>query len=187
MAILGLHAITGCDTVSAFSGKGKIKPVKVMLSDDSFVDWLYSFGNEWELEENMLEEMERFVCAIYIKGVCKDVNKLRYQIFQARAGKIDGKNMLPPCKDSLDLHLKRANYQVNVWRKCLQQFPEQPSPDGHGWKLEAENILIKWNTIPQAPVGLLDMLSCKFKRKCSPNTCACIINGLRCTDVTMLS
>ena len=28
--LTGLHAFTGCDTVSAFYGKGKIKPLKIM-------------------------------------------------------------------------------------------------------------------------------------------------------------
>ena len=30
-AILGLHAFIGYDTVSAFCGKGKVKPLKILL------------------------------------------------------------------------------------------------------------------------------------------------------------
>ena len=30
-ALLGMHAFTGCDTVSAFSGQGKLKALKLLL------------------------------------------------------------------------------------------------------------------------------------------------------------
>ena len=33
-AILGLHAFTGCDTVSVFAGKGKVKALNVMLKSE---------------------------------------------------------------------------------------------------------------------------------------------------------
>ena len=33
-ALLGLHAYKGCDTVSAFSGKGKVKPLKLMMKNE---------------------------------------------------------------------------------------------------------------------------------------------------------
>lgn len=32
-SLLSLHAFTGCDTVSAFSGKGKLKPLKIMFKE----------------------------------------------------------------------------------------------------------------------------------------------------------
>ena len=32
-SLLSFHAFTGCDTVSAFVGKGKLKPLKVMLKN----------------------------------------------------------------------------------------------------------------------------------------------------------
>ena len=36
-ALLGLHAFTGCDTISAFSGKGKVKPTQVMMKSKDHV------------------------------------------------------------------------------------------------------------------------------------------------------
>ena len=33
-ALIGLHAFTGCDTVSAFAGKGKVKALKMVKADD---------------------------------------------------------------------------------------------------------------------------------------------------------
>ena len=33
MSLIGLHAITGCDTVSAFAGKGKVKALKLLMKN----------------------------------------------------------------------------------------------------------------------------------------------------------
>ena len=43
-ALPGLHAFTGCNTVSAFSGKGKIKALKIMPKYDVFINL---FLNTW--------------------------------------------------------------------------------------------------------------------------------------------
>ena len=36
-SLIGLHALTGCDTVSAFAGKGKYKALQLALSNASYV------------------------------------------------------------------------------------------------------------------------------------------------------
>ena len=45
-ALLGLHAFTGYDSISPFSGKGKTKPVKVMMKKAEYVNLFSSFGND---------------------------------------------------------------------------------------------------------------------------------------------
>lgn len=40
----GLHAVTGCDTVSAFSGKGKVKNLKLVLQNESYQETLAELG-----------------------------------------------------------------------------------------------------------------------------------------------
>lgn len=185
-SILGLHSFTGCDTVSAFSGKGKIKPLKLMLQHQPFMELFAMFGTNWELSEDTVTRLESFVCQMYGKNVdC--VNELRHLLFQSRSGKVDGKNMLPPCKDSVLLHFKRANYQLNIWRRCLLPMPDTPSPDGHGWEIERDTITITWNTVQQAPNVLLEMLACECKRKCIPISCSCIQNNFKCTEACALS
>ena len=37
-----------------------------------------------------------------------------------------------------------------------------------------------------APLAVLELLSCKFSRKCSLPDCPCMKNGLRCTDMCRL-
>ena len=35
-ALIGLHAFTGCDTVSALTGRGKLDPLKLMKKDSTY-------------------------------------------------------------------------------------------------------------------------------------------------------
>ena len=59
-AILGLHAFTGCDTVSAFAGKGIVKALNVMLKSEIYITTFISLGISWQLSDFLMEQLERF-------------------------------------------------------------------------------------------------------------------------------
>lgn len=45
-------------------------------------------------------------------------------------------SLLPPCSLSLAQHIRRANYQMALWRHAHIPVLQIPSPtDGHGWQL----------------------------------------------------
>ncbi|PIK50720.1 hypothetical protein BSL78_12406 [Apostichopus japonicus] len=46
-ALIGLQVISGCDTVSAFQGKGKKKLVNILLSSESHMTTFSLLGTEW--------------------------------------------------------------------------------------------------------------------------------------------
>ena len=48
--VLGLYAFTGCDTTSAFRGRGKVKPFRLMLKHD-FVSTFKSLEQNWEVSQ----------------------------------------------------------------------------------------------------------------------------------------
>ena len=50
-ALIGVHAITGCDTISAFSGKGKWKAVQLLQRNERYVRAMASIGEEWAVSE----------------------------------------------------------------------------------------------------------------------------------------
>ena len=104
------------------------------------------------------------VCLLYGK-MMNDVDELRYQLFYAKGGKVDP-SALPPCKSTLVLHIKRANYQAGVWRRATVPNPEIPSPDQHGWEIEGENISVEWLGSHPAPDKVLELLSCLCKTVC---------------------
>lgn len=68
---------------------------------------------------------------------------------------------LPPCKDALQQHTKRANYQAAIWRRSLVNSPTIPdATEGHGWKVDGDGqVSIKWLTGAPAPDIVLSLMS----------------------------
>ena len=67
----------------------------------------------------------------------------------------------PPTKDALHWHLKRANYTSFIMKSALIQNPDIPSPDGHGWTLDKDNVLkVHWMSLPAALGPVLNLISC---------------------------
>ena len=60
-ALIGLHALTGCDFTSCFFRKGKVKPFQQMETDASHVMALQSLTSE----EVDIEAVTSFVCSLY--------------------------------------------------------------------------------------------------------------------------
>ena len=61
-SLISLHALTGCDTTISFSGKGKVKPFKVMLNNWSYIEELAAFGDVPTVPDEQLEWVQAFVC-----------------------------------------------------------------------------------------------------------------------------
>ena len=131
-ALIGVHAITGCDTISAFSGKGKWKAVKLGTRDQAYVRAMSAIGQEWTVSEETFKDTEALICQLYGKK-CQSVDLLRYEIHCAKGGKVETQ-ALPPCQSSLRLHVIRADFQAAIWRRATVPCPVIPSPQGHGGK-----------------------------------------------------
>ena len=181
MALLGIHSFTGCDTISSFSGKGKVKPLQLMLKNQSCIEFFASFGEKSELSDDHFEIVQKFVCELYGHKE-ENTNIVRYKLYAAKQGKLDPKS-LPPCSDSLKLHTERALYQAFIWRNCLKSHPDIPSPVGHGWEVDDNgDYAITWNSVNPAPDEVLSLLFCTCSRQCVEGSCQCIDNSLYCTD-----
>ena len=137
-ALIGLHALTGCDTVSAFAAKGKWRPLQMIAKNQTFLETMKDIGKEWSLGDETFKGTEVFVCNLYGKK-CTSVHSLRYELHWG--SKIEPE-ALPPCQSSLRLHVSRANYQAAIWRRATEACPDIPSPHGHGWSV---NFPIIWN------------------------------------------
>ena len=185
-ALLGMHAYTGCDITSAFAGKGKASALKFLTNNREIKYTFLELGQEWDLSPELMDKLEAFTCLLYApKASSTKVNDLRYHLFCAKKGDIES-HRLPPCRDCLDKHAQRANYQAGIWRRCLGQDPQVPRPFGRGWKIEmeegAEQLVVDWMDGKPAPEAVLDLLACKCPRKCVLPNCECLKNGLKCTD-----
>ena len=138
------HAFTGCDTVSAFAGKGK----KTMWAvwrvypeiTEAFVD-VCSGTDVISTEATSL--IERFVILVYDRtSQLKDVNEVRKDLF-TRKGRFKY-DSLPPTKTALTEHAKKATYQGGqVWGQSIRSQMKLPDPAAWGWtktKMDGSHI-----------------------------------------------
>ena len=115
-ALVGLH---GCDTVSAFAGKGKLGDLTLMKKEHKYQHCFGELGESWEISTALMQKLAAFTCHMYVsKGSSSDVNECRYQLFCAKRGEVNSAH-LPPCMDCLHMHAQRANYQAGIWRRSL--------------------------------------------------------------------
>ena len=187
-ALVGLHAFTGCDTVSAFAGKGKLRALQILKSPH-VKSTFTQLGEQWSVTPELFAALEEFVCQLYATNSgTNHVDELRYNLFCSKKGETES-HQLPPCQDCLQKHCLRANYQAAIWRS-LQNNPGTPTPVGHGWRMEKEDdqpmLVIDWMDRVPAPEAVLDLLSCLCSRSCKLPSCVCLTNGLKCTDMCRL-
>ena len=75
----GLHAFTGCDSVSAFSGKGKVTALKLVKQSKSFQTLFQEIDMEWTLTDDRFAKLQEFTYKMYSSTTrTYDVNELRY-------------------------------------------------------------------------------------------------------------
>lgn len=179
-ALLGLHAFTGCDSTSAFVGKGKSTGLQLIQSNPQYLAAMQQLGQSFQLSDATHAACEEFTCALYGRPG-QSVNELRYNLFCLRAPQC---HQLPPTKDALSKHVARANYQAAIWRRSQECSPQVPDPDGHGWLLKEGELVIDWMSQNPAPKEVLEFIACgcKSAKGCSTARCSCVKNGLPCTD-----
>jgi len=96
---------------------------------------------------------------------------LRFEIFKSRfesntandkvsfADGIDF-SLIPPCRESLRMHVQRANYQTYIWKNSHIGYVTLPSPVGLGWMLDdSRKLVIEWTHGDLMPQNLVDILS----------------------------
>ena len=76
-AFLGMHAFTGCDSVSPFSGRGKVKALKLLMDNENFQDTFRQIGESWTLSPDILLSLEDITCNLYVSHTnIKRVNEM---------------------------------------------------------------------------------------------------------------
>ena len=165
-ALMCLHAFTRCDTTSAFKGIGKIKPLKILQKTPRFAAVLSKLGEEWDITEDLIDDLEEFTCAIYGRARVHKVDELRHVRIKELCAKEDqlypSKNVdlgtLPPCRRSLEQHIRRVNYQVGIWKRSHIPKPDVPDVKAdHGWVLKDDKPEPLWYTGDVLPQQLVDI------------------------------
>ena len=155
------HALTGCDTLSFFSGKGKktawdawnvfsqLTPVlkaPLMLPED--------------IDDTCMDVIEIFVILLYDRtSSLSKIIEVRQELFSRRK-----KNPLTtalPLKHLLLQHVKRAVFQGDfAWGQTLLKQPILPCPSRWGWQLESNRWVPHWTTLSQAKDSCYELIRC---------------------------
>jgi hypothetical protein len=102
-----LHALSGCDSTSAFFNLGKDKWLDMVQSHPDIIGKLKIIGTDIKsIPDDVIVACSKLVCLMYGKDM-HDLNAVRYDIF---AKKKLTSALLPPTHDSFLQNLKRVNY-----------------------------------------------------------------------------
>ena len=127
----------------------KYKTIDADDESKDYVEMFASFGSGIEIDDSLINWFNRFVCHMYDWKGKDSVNERRYRIY-CQSGAKTACEKLPTCKDVLQLHILRANYQAFIWWQQADNDPLQS-----GWYLDEEGCFdIKWMTCNPAPDGV---------------------------------
>ena len=79
-SLVGIHSCTGCDTVSSFNGRGKVKPLKLMVKHVEYIEAFAELGTSYRVSESLLEVLDKFVCHVYGSKVMLINQDISYSI-----------------------------------------------------------------------------------------------------------
>ncbi len=182
--ILGMHALSGCDTVSYPTGKGKISALKVLNQTD--IAGLDSvLGEENATYSDLMATGTAFFLNLYGQRKSNSMNTARYEIYRKRKNPPPLKS-LPPTDINLVCHIRRAHLQMMLWKAADRADPPAVQITNYGWEVNINNeVMPVLSKEPSAPENLMDVISCSCRAEgnaCSSGKCGCAGNGLSCTS-----
>jgi len=123
------HAMTGCDTVSSFGSKRKKSAFETWNACSEATTGFLAAARG-DLEE-ALPIPERYVVALYDRASdSTDVNDYRRRLFTRKGRQLEA---IPPTKDALLQHCRRAAYQAGfVGGQCTLAVQSLPDPADWG-------------------------------------------------------
>jgi hypothetical protein len=178
-AILGFHALTGCDTTGKFAGRSKETAFKLFLNaNESILKALASLGSDnfnIDIEYNFLEQ---FVCLLYKSE--KTLPETRWHYFSKKQAQDEH---LPPTRGALLQHILRAHFITHIWKTSTIHNPLQWDPTKYGWEMVSDKLQPIMTKDPSAPDAILELVKCNCKKGCLTNACSCKGNNLPCTEI----
>ena len=131
-----------------------------MLEYEAFCSAFIALGCGWEVPDNILPDVVKFVCTMYEQKDSAGVNAARSNLFRLTCRS----EALPHNQDFVKHHLARANYQIAIHRRVLERLNDAPSAVGHGWQVEDGQLVYKWVEHSPAPQSVLKSLNCKCNK-----------------------
>ena len=179
------HALTGCDTTSAFRGKGKKSAWQAWQAYDEVTESFEFLATHpfehLDSDTEHFQRIERLVVVLFSK-TCSltSVNTAREELFCCKNRKMD---MIPPTQDALQQHVQQTVYQAGVWTTSTQVHQMTPSTSDFGWSKDPLSQLWVplWITIPDVSKACSELIKCSCKGDCT--ICKCGKANLACSPL----
>ena len=183
-ALSWFHAFTGCDIVSSFYGKGKVKAWDLWMSSSykKELDKLFiKLGDlPKEITDPDFQLVQRFILDLYKKDITETLSTVRLKMFAFST--TDDLRQLPPSEDALLLHMKRASLQAGYLWKEAEEDVTIPDPKLWGWCLDQNNLLMPQWQLQNCSISIDQLTatcSCRSKTRLCKN-CKCAKENLIC-------
>ena len=136
-----IHAITGCDTTSAFYRKGKVKVLTKVQENPSILSLIKNLGVQRTLDNDTIIFAEEFVRKVIYNGKAKEgYTQTRVRLYKTSISK--STLMLPPDQNSLLQAIKRVHHQVYTWLRSNETNIDVLRYQEFGWKWCQERQMI---------------------------------------------
>ena len=89
--------------------------------------------------------------------------------------------MVRPYRDCLAQHVQCTSYQASYQAATIVLKVGVEKDEGN-----ADRLVVHWMTSQPAPWAILDMLAGNCTKRCTQTRCVCMVNGLKCTDMSKL-
>ena len=165
-ALLGIHALTGCDYSASFSRRGKVAPFKKLEKNKRAQIALGNLGEAETVSEETISHIEEYVCEVYGFSKLSSIDAVRLEIFLKKyklkkketnsfAKKLQS-NFFSPCRRVLVEKIKRTNFITAKWRSATKASMPSFDPVNCGWSLDNGKYVITWYLGPETP-SILDV------------------------------
>ena len=168
-ALLGFHAILGCDQTGRFSSFLKISCWEMFLDlPNNVLDEFSSLGASNLPSDSTLNTLEQFVLWLYCKNKVpsdiKNLSDLRWKMFAKQQA---DSQRLPLTSDTFRQKVLWSHYTVMVWKQSHVPSQTLRNPEEYGWKLDAnEEYEAVRTTLSPATESIIHLTVCHCKTKC---------------------
>ena len=185
--LLFFHALSGCDNVSGFKGKGKKSFYQTWSVFPEITETFVRLSQfPVCLEEKDIQILEKIIALLYDKSsTTESVDTTRKLLFMHKNTQFD---FLPPTFAALKQHISRAVYQASIiWGQALELEPVFSCPKNWGWKINADGSWdIHWTELSAISDVCSELCKCACKTSCG-SRCSCKKSNLQCTSICSCS